>query len=48
MEKLLLFLLTNAGSGYTEAPTVTIQGGGGAGAAATVGIATTTGISSNY
>ena len=36
-------LLTNAGSGYTEAPTISIQGGGGTGAAATVGIATTTG-----
>ena len=41
--KVAAILLTNAGSGYTEAPTVTIQGGGGAGAAATVGIATTTG-----
>ena len=30
--KVAAILLTNAGSGYTEAPTVTIQGGGGAGA----------------
>ena len=41
--KVAAILLTNAGAGYTEAPIVTIQGGGGAGAAATVGIATTTG-----
>ena len=41
--KIAAIFLTNAGSGYTEAPTVTIQGGGGAGAAATVGIATTLG-----
>ena len=41
--KVAAILLTNAGSGYTEAPIVTIQGGGGTGAAATVGIATTTG-----
>ena len=41
--KVAAILLTNAGSGYTEAPTISIQGGGGTGAAATVGIATTTG-----
>ena len=41
--KIAAILLTNAGAGYTEAPTITIQGGGGAGAAATVGIATTLG-----
>ena len=41
--KIASILITNAGAGYTEAPTITIQGGGGAGAAATVGIATTFG-----
>lgn len=35
-------LITNAGSGYTVAPTITITGGGGAGAAATCGIRTDT------
>ena len=34
-------LLTNAGVGYTVAPIITISGGGGIGAAATVGINTT-------
>ena len=34
--------LINAGCGYTEAPWITIQGGGGVGAAATAGIATGT------
>jgi len=34
------FLLVNAGSGYTVAPTITITGGGGTGAAATCGIIT--------
>ena len=29
-------LLTNAGFGYTEVPTITISGGGGTGAAMTV------------
>ncbi len=29
-------LLTNAGAGYTEAPTITITGGGGTGAAASL------------
>ena len=33
-------LLTNAGAGYTVAPTVTISGGGGTGAAATCSIVT--------
>ena len=33
-------LLTNAGAGYTEAPTITITGGGGTGAAATCSINT--------
>ena len=33
-------LLTNAGAGYTLAPTITISGGGGTGAAATCGIIT--------
>lgn len=33
-------LLTNAGSGYTQAPTITISGGGGTGAAATCSIET--------
>jgi len=32
-------LLTNAGCGYTEPPMITVQGGGGTGFAATVGIA---------
>ena len=41
--KIASILITNAGAGYTEAPTITIQGGGGTGAAATVGIATTFG-----
>ena len=35
-------LLTNAGFGYTEAPTITISGGGGTGAAATCSINTAT------
>ena len=35
-----LILLTNAGCGYTEAPMITVSGGGGAGFAATTGIAT--------
>ena len=34
-------LLTNAGAGYTVAPTITITGGGGIGAAATCSIETT-------
>ena len=34
-------LITNAGFGYTEAPTITISGGGGTGAAATCSINTT-------
>ena len=33
-------LITNAGSGYTEAPTISFIGGGGAGAAATCSIET--------
>ena len=33
-------LITNAGFGYTEAPTITISGGGGTGAAATCSINT--------
>ena len=33
--------MTNAGFGYTEAPTITISGGGGTGAAATCSINTT-------
>ena len=33
-------LLTNAGAGYTQAPTITISGGGGTGAAATCSIST--------
>ena len=41
--KIASILITNAGAGYTEAPIITIQGGGGTGAAATVGIATTLG-----
>jgi hypothetical protein len=35
-------LLINAGTGYTVAPTITISGGGGTGAAATCGIITET------
>ena len=35
-------LLTNAGFGYTEAPTITFSGGGGTGAAATCSINTAT------
>ena len=34
-------LLTNAGAGYTVAPTITITGGGGVGAAATAQLITT-------
>jgi hypothetical protein len=42
-------LITNAGSGYTVAPTITITGGGGAGAAATCGIRTdSTGVISIF
>ena len=42
-------LITNAGSGYTVAPTITITGGGGAGAAATCGIKTdSTGVISIF
>ena len=37
-------LMINPGAGYTVAPTVTFVGGGGSGAAATVGLATTGGI----
>ena len=33
-------LLTNAGAGYTVAPTITISGGGGTGAAATCRLVT--------
>ena len=33
-------LLTNAGVGYTETPTITISGGGGVGASATCSIET--------
>ena len=33
-------LLTNTGCGYTEAPMITVQGGGGSGFAATTGIST--------
>ena len=36
--------MTNAGAGYTEAPTITISGGGGSGAAATCSISTTFGV----
>ena len=39
--KILAINLTNPGCGYTVAPWVTIQGGGGSGAAATTGICTT-------
>jgi len=42
-------LITNAGAGYTVAPTITITGGGGAGAAATCGIKTdSTGVISIF
>ena len=42
-------LITNAGAGYTVAPTITITGGGGAGAAATCGIRTdSTGVISIF
>jgi|TARA_R110002126_G_scaffold119109_2_gene259837 hypothetical protein len=37
-------LLTNPGAGYTIPPSVVLVGGGGAGAATTVGIATTGGV----
>jgi len=37
-------LLTNPGAGYTVPPSVVLVGGGGAGAATTVGIATTGGV----
>ena len=33
--------ITNAGQGYTQAPTITISGGGGSGAAATCSVETT-------
>ena len=36
--------MTNAGAGYTEAPTISISGGGGSGAAATCSISTTFGV----
>ncbi|PWU21212.1 MAG: hypothetical protein C5B50_02175 [Verrucomicrobia bacterium] len=41
------FVVTNAGSGYTSAPTVTVSGGGGNGAAATASINTTTHVVSS-
>jgi hypothetical protein len=37
-------LLTNAGCGYTVPPMITVQGGGGTGFAATVGIANSTSV----
>ena len=37
-------LITNAGCGYTEAPMITVQGGGGTGFAATVGIANSSSV----
>lgn len=44
--KIMSIDLTNAGCGYTVAPIVTIQGGGGTGAAASAGITTLTSVMS--
>ena len=42
MKSVEKIIMTNAGFGYTEAPTITITGGGGSGAAATCSINTVT------